>query len=223
MRATNYAVALAIGASLLGSAGSADELTLKPVKDTYVHSINPTANYGHSEDIWMGKGTFWNLGYARGLFQFDLSPLPKDPNLITSAIFSAYQYDTAPAAGGLPVEVKRITSAWDENTATWDNHPAYDDVTIWASANVGDSFQKTWINWDVTALVKDQVGGDSQHLGWLLKSKWEQPAGASRLGYFRSTDYQANPALHPKLVVNFVPEPATLVLLALAAVRLRRW
>jgi hypothetical protein len=170
----------------------------------------------------MGKGTYWNLGYARSLLQFDLSSLPADPDLITLAIFSAYQYDTAPAAGGLPVDVKRITSAWNETAATWNNHPTYDDATIWASADVGDSFHKTWVNWDVTSLVKSQVAGTYPNLGWLLKSNWEQPAGASRLGYFRSNDYVADPTLRPKLVVDYIPEPAGLALLGLAALACRR-
>jgi hypothetical protein len=201
---------------------SADEVILIPIKDAYVHSINPDTNYGHSQDLWMGKGTYWDLGYARSLVQFDLSSLPGDPNLITSAVFSAYQYATAPAAGGRAVDVKRITSTWDEDTVTWNNPPNYDDTTVWASAAVGDCFLYDWVNWDVTALVKNQVSGGSTNLGWLLKMYWEIPAGASRLGYFRSTDYTADPILRPKLVVDYIPEPASLLLLALGGLFQRR-
>jgi hypothetical protein len=161
------------------------------------------------------------LGTIRGLVQFDLSSLPGDPDLIVSATLSAYQYDTQPAAGGLPVDLVRLTGAWGEPTVTWNNQPGFDG-TVWASADVGDSFYDGWINWDATGLVKAYAGGQYTNVGWLLKASYEGEAGASRLGYFHSKEYVADPLLWPKLVVNVVPEPATLWLLALTGLALRR-
>lgn len=216
---------VAIG-MLLGAASAAwangYEVTLHPTQDTYVQSINPDSNYGKSEDMLLGKGTFFGLGFVRGLVQFDLSSLPTNPELITSATLSLYQYRTEPAAGGLAVDVKRITGGWSQTTATWNFHPAYDDATVWASASVGDSFYTGWINWNVLDLVKNQASGQTPHYGWLLKFYMEIPAGASRLGYFHTMDYVTNPERQPKLVVEYIPEPAGLLLLGAAVPLLRR-
>lgn len=201
----------------------ADQVTLNPTQDTYVQSINPDVNYGKSEDMLLGKGTYFGLGFVRGLVQFDLSSLPTNPELITSATLSLYQYRTEAAAGGLPVDVKRITGTWSQTTVTWNFHPTYDDAKVWASASVGDSFYTGWINWDVLDLVKNQVSGQTTHYGWLLKFYMEITAGASRLGYFHTMDYTANPERRPKLVVDYVPEPASgLLLLGVAALVVRR-
>jgi len=209
-------------AALLATAASADEVTLHPIKDTYVQSINPDTNFGKSVDMLLGKGTYFGLGFVRGLVQFDLSSLPSNPDLITSAKLSLYQYRTEPAAGGLPVDVKRITGPWSESTVTWNNHPAYDDSKVWASASVGDSFYTGWIDWNVLDLVRNQVSGHTQHYGWLLKFYMEIQAGASRLGYFHTMDYAAGPDLRPKLVVQYVPEPAGVMLATAVAGLIRR-
>jgi hypothetical protein len=193
-------------------------VTLNPTQDTYVQSINPDTNYGTSQEFWLGRGQFWGLGIIRGYLKFDLSGLPKDPNLITSATFSAYQYDTQPAAGGLPVDVHRVGGAWGETTITYNNQPGFDGK-IWASASVGDSFNKTWINWNLTDLVRAERA-DGVHNGWLFKANFEGTAGASRLGYFRSREF-TDGNFHPKLVVEYVPEPSAAVL-ALLALTVRR-
>lgn len=211
-----------VGLVVLTAGATAAEVTLNPIQDTFVQSTVPDQNFGKETYMTLGKGTYWNKGYGRGLVEFDLTGLPSNPDFINSAVLSLYQYETEPAAGGLPVDVKRVTETWGQASTTWNKHPTYDDNTVWADADVGDSFHKDWIDWDVTGLVKAQVVGDLPNHGWLLKSHWEQPAGASRMGYVYSMDYAGNPALRPKLVVDYVPEPTGLLLVGLAGLALRR-
>ena len=141
---------IVLSVAILSVGAAAQSVTLDPLKDTYVQSINPGSNFGPSEDLWLGKGSYFGLGIIRGLVEFDLSSLPSDPNQILSATFSAYQYDTAPAAGDIDTFIHRCTTSWGEDTATWNNQPSIHSTT-WAVAGVGNSFYTGWID----ALVAD--------------------------------------------------------------------
>jgi hypothetical protein len=82
----------------------ADIVTLSPNQDAFTSSQYPTTSYGASPDLYIGKGTYWDEGFFRGYLQFDLAGLDE----ITSASLMLYQYDTAPAAGGLPCDLHRV-------------------------------------------------------------------------------------------------------------------
>lgn len=185
---------------LAAPAAAQNPVTLTPTADTYLQDINPGANFGASTDVWFGRGSFFGLGNVRTLVRFDLSGLPADPRAIRSATFSAYQYRTEAAAGGLDCELHAATAAWTELGATWSNQPPYDART-WDVASVGDSFYTGWIDWDATNLVREHLGGALPNLGWLFRMTFES-AGASRLGYFYSREYALDPAKRLRLVVE---------------------
>lgn len=197
MRPLASLLALAL---LAPAALSQNVVTLAPTADTHLQDINPNANFGASETIWFGRGSFFGLGNVRTLVGFNLSSLPQDPLAIKSATFSAWQHSTEAAAGGLPCELHAATAAWTEAGATWNNQPAYDN-RVWSSADVGDSFHTGWIDWDATALVREHLSGALPNFGWLFRMQFET-AGASRLGYFHSREHVANPTLRLKLTVE---------------------
>jgi hypothetical protein len=187
--------------SLLVASAATAQWTLTPEQDVYVNSENPSTNYAGTADLFLGKGTFWGLGFWRTYTIFDVSPLAGQ--LIDSAEFSIWQFDTGAAAGGLPCDAHRVTAAWDESTITWNSKPAHDS-TVLSSADVGDSFYTGWITWDITALVRDWIDSAVENQGVVLKHYFEQSAGASRYGIFHATE-SSQTDLRPRLVVR----PAT--------------
>lgn len=189
-------------ALLLAPAAAAQStVTLTPTKDTFLQDINPGSNFGSSQDLWFGRGSFFGLGNVRTLVEFNLNGLPSDPVQIRSAKFSAWQHSTEAAAGGLACELHAATSPWSEGTATWSNQPSF-DAQVYSSANVGDSFYTGWISWDASTLVREHASGARPNLGWFFKMQFES-AGASRLGYFHSREYLADPARRPQLVIEY--------------------
>jgi hypothetical protein len=195
------AIALALLVVSALSTG-ATTVTLAPDQDSYTSSENPATNYGSSSDLYIGKGTYWGEGYFRGYLSFDLTGYESEE--VLSASLSLYQYDTAPAAGGLPCDLHRVVAAWDESTITWSTQPAHDGTVI-DSRDVGDSFYTGWITWNVTSLVIDWIENGVTNQGLVIKHYSEHPAGASRYGIFHSQDSGAT-ALRPVLVIEFRDE-----------------
>lgn len=200
MRPATTLTSLLAATLLTGAASAQSVVTLYPTADAHTRDIAPNENNGSSDVIWIGRGSFFGLGNVRTFVRFDLVDLlPANSNAVTAASLSAYQFDTEPAAGGLDTNVHKVTANWAENTVTWANQPPFDGQ-VWATAQTGDSFYRGWIDWDTTALVQDEVLRGS-HLGWMFKNTFES-AGASRLGYFHSREYAADPALRVQLNVE---------------------
>jgi hypothetical protein len=189
---------LAVLAALAAPSAAQTTLTLAPTQDTYVQDIFPAVNFGTSETLLIGRGSFFGLGLIRTLVQFDLAALPHAN--VRRATFCAYEFDTEPAAGGMSCPLFRCTSAWSETASTWNLQPAFDLTKTWASADVGDG-PLGFIDWDVSKLVLEQAAGNLPNLGWLIRAGSET-AGISRLGYFRSREFLADPAQLPRLVVE---------------------
>ena len=200
-RSLRYATALIIaqGAAILAStAAHAQDNVRTPIADTYVESTMPDTNFGASEELAAGKGSFWGLGFARTYLKFDLSDLT-DPDAIESATLRVFQHRTEPAAGGLGDDVFALLGDWDESTITWNNKPANGTRAGNVSSRVGDSFARGWLDYDVTELLKAIAAGGPNN-GFAVAQLTEISAGASRYGYFHSRE-SADPDLHPQLVV----------------------
>jgi hypothetical protein len=107
----------------------------------------------------------------------------------------------------------RLTSAFNEQTLTWDNKPAIDTSVsvVWQpTSNPGNG---TWVGFDVSSLLANN--GDLQTFGIACIQ-----VGGTAGGFFAMKE--AGPA--PVLVANYevVPEPATLLLLAAGGMLLRK-
>ena len=217
MRSINVLSGVITAACVSAAASAQSVVTLYPTADAHTRDVVPNENNGPSETIWIGRGSFWGLGNVRTFVRFDvLDLLPGNPNAILGATLSAYQFDSEPAAGGLDTNVHHVLANWSESTVTWANQPAF-DPRVWATAQTGSSGVRGWIDWNVTALVQDQVTRQS-HLGWMFKNAIES-AGASRLGYFHSREHNADASRRLQLNVEIPTGDAPVMTLSYDALR----
>jgi hypothetical protein len=196
-------------------------------KDAYVDSrnYNPsdssgpaynTLNWGSEPRMLLGE-VDTGQGRTDTLIQFDLSTLPSISVSKVSLILTTLS-DLAPS-GVEPflASAYRITSAWDENTVTWNSRPSFDSTSV-ASTTV-DDIASTSFEWDITSLYLDWKNGVVPNLGIYLTGETIAGEGVS----FVSSDNTDTPALRPILRVETidvasVPEPtSTLAFLTLGA------
>lgn len=204
-------------------------VTLKPGasgKDAVVGSLVPNTNYGtHPEFTGLAgtsSGTPTNL---RSLIEFDLSGIPAGAT-IDSAKLSLYSVNSSGNGmhrldgGSNETTLSRVTSAWHEDSVTWNNQPGI-SITNQVTLAGSDSTIQDYLNIDVTALITDMTTDSIGNHGFLIQLVTEQ---YYRTMMFASSDY-ADPTVHPKLKVcysvrtsvdvhkvigfNLYPNPAT--------------
>jgi len=172
------------------------------------HGATNTSNYGSDIEFPSMEWTFsGSPGHLQSLIQFDLSNVPASSTIV-SAQLTLYNCtdcidDTLGEIGGTldttnTALIQRITSAWQENTVTWNTKPsttAQNQVIV--PSDTLSPIQTTTI--DVTALVQDMITNPSSSFGFLFSQKITSPY---RSMVFASSDH-SNAALHPKLVVQY--------------------
>ncbi|KYF63987.1 hypothetical protein BE11_05730 [Sorangium cellulosum] len=106
-------------------------------------------------------------GEKRGLFRFDLSPIPAG-SLVTSAKFYTLTYTSTAQT----VRIHEVLAPWTEKLVTWNNFGGIDPVTL-------TSFVPKVTGWsevDLTGIVQEWVSGTIPNYGILLE---EDPIGAT--------------------------------------------
>ncbi|MBN1342948.1 MAG: DNRLRE domain-containing protein [Phycisphaerae bacterium] len=244
----SYACSLAAvlcGSSLSVATAKAAVVTLDCVSDNWISSCSSgcTANNGHMAELrvrtsWWGTSGSEEPKNFRSLLSFDLSSLPQDANLITSATLGLYYFATAHGdPAGRTYDVHGVSGSWTEMGSTWqarddfdqpspvywDSHlagaPAYQpgggDFDQAAKASVVVPAEFGWMTWDVTDLLAERVGG-LESFGLILEDSDEiesNPGGkVSYMAFFHSAEFAEDPGLRPYLEVTYVPEPGTLAL-----------
>lgn len=187
-------------------------ITLQPGtggKDAVINVYNPTTNYGNvpflAIEAWTQNGS---NRIQRSLIDFDYSSIPSGAS-ITSALLTLYADTTYDySAGSVPLghsqlsgsnawNLTRVTSAWDEQTVTWNTMPSIDSksyLSLPASTSASEPYSI-----DVTTFVKDEIANPTIYYGFLLNLVTEIPY---RAVYFYSSD-DSHTELHPKLVINY--------------------
>ena len=161
------------------------------------------------------------------LFQFDLTGLGISGSQITKVEIMLYvnSYD-----GDIDRHfyLKRVLNEWVESEVTgvhrksgvqWDNQSSYPwgDIgsTIYGDIVLGDTHGTGWAvyssddNSDLLDLVKDMVDGNVSNYGFTVE------ATGTTGPYFRTSEYTDDPSTQPKMVITYVPEPATIGLTVL--------
>ncbi len=194
------------------TAGAQTTLTLQPGaaagKDAELFSCVPcgysTRNFGTIAENCAIAWTKNNADHKiRSLIQFDLSSLPAT-TVISSAVLSLYW---APGSdegnhygffGSNKAYLERVTSAWQENTVTWNTQPTTTSTNR-VSIPGSTSGTQNYININVKTLVQKMINDPSQNFGFMLKLQSES---VYKKLVFASSDH-ANASLRPKLVVTY--------------------
>jgi hypothetical protein len=154
----------------------------------------------------------WTCGgvpcIGRTLMSIDLSAIPANATIIYAKL-SLYAdpqctylgYYGQPTYGTLNRGViKRITSAWDPNTVTWNNQPSISNANK-LKLKSSSSVTQDYTNLDATALIQDMI--DNPSYGILLKMSDET-------NYYKSLILGSNlnsvEAYKPVLVVTYTTE-----------------
>ncbi len=209
------------------SAGAMETMPL--VYDLYVNKDSPTAVYSDLATLRLeAEGTGIDLdnltniaieGSIHRIFlQFDLSSLP-DNAILTGAEFGIYLSDI------YDLDVSSI-QLWDVKNHQWDNDLNWDNsLTLlgnkeaigisqsYGTGDVDDYIRWTlgdFVDWDFAGALADQTASFMLTLA---------PEDIFNFAVFNSSDNAAN---HPYFKVSYIPEPATLVLLGLGGVLLRK-
>jgi hypothetical protein len=176
-------------------------------KDAFLQSYQPNINNGGSSEF---NALAWTIGgtpvIERGLIDFDLSTIPIGA-VIQSATLILYNNPNSTngfqngqhyhGTGSNQSYLQRVTSAWNENTVTWNTQPAITTINQVILPQDTSAHQDYVVN--ATALVQDIVNNPTTSFGFLLRLTQEQQY---RCLLFASSDH-SNAALHPKLIVVY--------------------
>jgi hypothetical protein len=174
----------------------------------------------------------------QGLLSFDLSSI-KVP--VTGATLKVYQMTNIfpegppPPLNGGPAgsyDIYRNTSAWQQDTVTWNTKPSIDPASV--ATQPLSHFAMGWQTWDVTSLANAWITGQHANFGltigrsdpgtpevFLVTGPTFFPGGPEALAPLA---FDVNPVL-PELILDsnvlaHAPEPASLVMAAMAALAL---
>lgn len=167
-------------------------------KDAFLRSASEDSNFGNHPDI-LARGGF-NTD-VRGIFQFDLSSIPKDME-VEKALLTLYSYDS-PSNGHHQTDIgsneswiEKVIEPWSEEDVTWSNQPATtSENRVYISNNVNEI--QNYIDIDLTIPIKQSIQFPDNDFGFLLRQIDESPS--SKL-VFASSDNE-DVSLHPKLVL----------------------
>jgi len=190
---------LVLGAAALGSSLPASADVVSPSA-----SANDSDGIGYFPGGMTGFLTvnWYNAAANVGLLQFDLSSYA--PGSVSSAVLDLYQlYNSAP---GAQYGIFRNTSAWVGVTTDYASRPGTDSLPA-AVLTLPDGSFSTHRTVDITSLVQGWVDGSYANNG-LTVQRLDDP---NPYVYYIADSSSGYPG--PVLVINAVPEPASVAMM----------
>ncbi len=127
-------------------------------QDTFVNQKQANKNFGDKDKIEVKLKSKEN---DQGLIQFDLSAVPAGAIMTSAVVNFNVENDSK-----MPVRIHRITNAWTEYDATWNNIAGSYDTNAVASFTPFPKGQ--FYTADITALVQQWVNGSQPNYGLML-------------------------------------------------------
>ena len=193
-----------------------------PDADTYIYSSHPDTNYGTATSMKAA-----GYGASKVLMHFDLSSIPSSATIIDAKL----EVYIDSQAGETYFKIYRMLNDWSEGEATWNQRKSgvnwdnaggdYSDGTFYGGPQIFQSDVGKYKTISAEAatelevLVQHWVDGTWVNDGIAYTRLF---ADGTRNVFVESRE-AANP---PKLTVTWVPEPATIGLLAVGALGIIR-
>jgi hypothetical protein len=170
--------------------------SLRLIADSHISVTSPNTNYGKAPALGVGRPSGRTL--YRSLLRFDLSAIP-DGATVLDASFRAYLVQSSGSHFTHNVELKRIDTAWDEMTVTWNTPLEYTELdNVLAVGTLAGYY-----GWDVTSLVQGWMSGvDGANHGLAL---WSEDEAAVDWRSFASRENTLDPPQPPRLDVTYIP------------------
>ncbi|MBU5483653.1 DNRLRE domain-containing protein [Clostridium sp. MSJ-11] len=165
-----------------------------PNKNLYISQYYSNTNFNGAAELFVGKFLDNNDIY-QSLLQFDISPIPIGAN-ITSATLKLYIYRNDAPLVTSNIGIYRFLNNFDKNSVTFANVPLIENTPV--DVKPVTSQVNTFINFDLTTLVKNWLTGLVPNYGILIK----EVNNAYGIVGFRSTFFN-NSDYFPVLEVQY--------------------
>lgn len=178
-----------------------DIITLISIDDTFIDQPAgpslPRGDYDYMivENAY-GASSGWEIDV---LVNFDLSAIPNNAIISSAKFYMYYYFWYANYPGGRDLNLYRIISNWDEESACWNLQPSYASQSC-ANSPVPLSVDR-WMEWDVTNELQNIINGQEDFYGWKIvdDNYW----GMSNIPqvFFRTKESESN--FRPYLEITY--------------------
>ena len=167
--------------------------------DTYIREDFPNNPFGASTELQIGKTAGGEE--LKSLIQFNISSVPQDHTIVNANISI---YISSIGGNGVNTTIHRITSAWAEAEATWNNKTT---SSGWTSAggdyaSLLDSENLTssqWYTFSITEAVRGWVNSTYNNYGLMLVAS--NPSSGDYIKFY-SSDYTTDESKRPKIEIE---------------------
>lgn len=201
-------------------ATSIKTLTIYSMKDSYSWQSVPNANNGGSDNFEI-TSSLKDPKNMRGWVQFDVQKIPTDAWVLSAILrlrlWHRTTNDSREGTGdsaGRVYGAYELTQPWEEMNITWSNQPNYTE-THGATSTVpsiqgGWDGPLVWMDWDLTAMVRDWRSGTPNY-GVVVRDTQENSPIFYSTQFFTHNKVP-NQTYYPRMIVTYV-EPQAVVLL----------
>jgi hypothetical protein len=169
-------------------------------QDVQIWSDTPDRNDGSSYQLSVGTDPW---GKARTLVKFDTSVVPAGTSLTSAKLRLYYDSELWTGANDNVHEVRRVTTGWSENTATWNSiNAAFAEAGL-STATKQANASNVWHEWDVRNIAQSWVSGSAANHGLMVKSTDETLNRGGAIYQAAEFAYNGEIENNPKLVLTY--------------------